>query len=247
MSATATATRPSGPAHDGGGPRTPVRSRRRRLIRAGIVLVALVLAAAGVWLAYFSPVLSTRQVIVHGVHTLSADQVIAAADVSLGRPMLRENLDSVARRTAALRPLESVSVKRRWPNTITINVVERRPLLAVRQPGGYLLVDRHGVAFRPATTAPHGVVIVDVNPDNVDLLTEVGTVASSFSKSFAKQVQSIKATGPDDITVILDSGVNVFWGHSADSALKAKIAAALLKQHPKTSINVSSPHNPTTR
>ena len=37
------------------------------------------------------------------------------------------------------------------------------------------------------------------------------------------------------------------WGESSQSKLKADIVMVLLKKHPKTTIDVSSPHNPTTR
>jgi cell division protein FtsQ len=39
----------------------------------------------------------------------------------------------------------------------------------------------------------------------------------------------------------------VAWGDSGDSELKAQVMAALIKRKPKSSIDVSSPHNPAVR
>jgi cell division protein FtsQ len=51
----------------------------------------------------------------------------------------------------------------------------------------------------------------------------------------------------DSITLVLESGKTVTWGSSADSELKAQVVMALLNKKPKSSIDVSSPHNPAVR
>ena len=115
---------------------------------------------------------------VRGLHEiLSAEQVRAAAVVPLGRPMTRQDLDAIAARAASLPGVQSASVVRDWPNTIEITVVERTPLLAVRQPDGYLIVDKFGVGYQLKPFVPDGVSVVDANPDDRPLLTELGAVA----------------------------------------------------------------------
>jgi cell division protein FtsQ len=60
-------------------------------------------------------------------------------------------------------------------------------------------------------------------------------------------VDRMTASNRDSIALVLDSGHTVSWGNSSDSELKAQIVIALLKREPKSSINVSSPHNPAVR
>lgn len=242
-----TATRPVEPPESDLEPAPPTSSRRRGLIRLAVVLLVLGLIAGGLWLAFFSATLSARQVAVRGERELTADQVRAAAAVELGRPMLRQDVKDIATRTVTLPAVESASVTRSWPNTITITVVERRPLLAVRQPYGFLLVDKSGVGFRTSPSVPNGVSLVDANPDNRPLLTDLGAVAKALPDKVSSRVTTMRATSPDDITLVLKSGVTVRWGNSSESKLKADIVTVLVKKHPRTSIDVSSPHNPTTR
>ena len=246
MSSTATATRPVEPPGSGFEPTPPTSARRRGLIRLVVALLVLGLVAGGIWLAFFSAALSARQVAVRGERELTADQVRAAAAVELGRPMLRQDVKDIATRTVTLPAVESASVTRSWPNTITVTVVERRPLLAVRQPYGFLLVDKSGVGFRTSPSVPGGVSVVDANPDNRPLLTDIGAVARALPGKLSSRVTTIRATTTDDISLVLKSGVTVRWGNSSESKLKADIVTVLIKKHPRT-IDVSSPHNPTTR
>ena len=180
MSSTATATRPVEPPPPDAEPAPPIRPRRRGLIRLAVVLLVMALIAGVVWLGYFSAALSARAVTVRGLHELSAEQVRAAAVVPLGRPMMRQDVHAIAVRAASLPGVQSASVARDWPNTIEITVVERRPLLALRQPDGYLIVDKFGVGYQLKPFVPDGVSVVDANPDDRPLLTDLGTVASAL-------------------------------------------------------------------
>ncbi len=247
MSSPATTTRPVEPPAPDPDPATSIGSRRRGLVRLAVVLLVMALIAGVVWLGFFSAALSARAVTVRGLHELSAEQVRAAAVVPLGRPMLRQDLDAIAARAASLPAVQSASVARDWPNTITITVVERRPLLAVRQPDGFLLVDKFGVGYQLKPFVPDGVSVVDANPDDRPLLTDLGTVASALPHKLSVRLTTIRATSRNDIDLVLKSGLTVHWGESSQSKLKADIVVVLLKQHPKTTIDVSSPHNPTTR
>jgi len=247
MSSTATATRPAGPPPPATDPTPPNGSRRRGLIRLAIVLLVMLLIAGVVWLGFFSAALSAREVTVRGLHDLSADEVRAAAVVPLGRPMLRQDIDAIAARAATVPAVRSASVARDFPNTIAITVVERRPMLAVRQPGGYLLVDKFGVGYQLRSAVPDGVSVVDANPDDRLLLADLGIVASTLPAKLASRVVTIRASGRDDINLVLKSGLTVRWGDSSQSELKADLVTVLLKKRPKNAIDVSSPHNPATR
>jgi cell division protein FtsQ len=211
------------------------------------VFLAMALITGVLWLGFFSAALSAREVTVRGLHDLSADEVRAAAVVPLGRPMLRQDIDAIAARAASVPAVQSASVVRDFPNTIAITVVERRPLLAVRQPGGYLLVDKFGVGYQLKSDVPDGVSVVDANPDDRLLLADLGTVASALPAKLTARLITIRASGRDDINLVLKSGLTVHWGDSSQSELKADIVAVLLKKRPNNAIDVSSPHNPTTR
>jgi cell division protein FtsQ len=143
--------------------------------------------------------------------------------------------------------IEAATVTRSWPSTITVTVVERRPVLAVLHPDGYVIVDKHGVAYRTQPTLPPKVVLADINTQDRPLLSEVAVVASALPDKLHGKVRLITADNRDSIALVLSSRRIVTWGSSADSELKAQVLTALLKRQPKTSIDVSSPHNPAVR
>jgi cell division protein FtsQ len=226
------------------GPRT--RGLRRPAGLAGaLVLVLAVLAGAG-WLVGFSPVLAVERVEVTGARRLAASYLREAAAVPLGVPLARQDLTLIARRVSSLPQIESTEVSRRWPNTIRIAVEERRPVLGVRQPEAFVLIDSHGVAFESQPSLPSGVLLADVDPSNVAVLVEVGAIATAMPAALRGRVERLMATSRSAVTVVLSDGVRVNWGTAADSALKADIVLALLKREPST-IDVSSPHNPAIR
>ena len=241
---TATVNRPAGTQPPE--PTTRADRRRRRRLLVALVIALALLGASG-WLVYGSSTFSTDMVTVHGGRQVSDGQVGEVAQVPLGLPLARQDVDAIARRSTTLPAVRSATVERRWPHTVVITVVERQPLLAVRQPGGYFIVDKEGVAYQSSPTLPRGAVIADVNPDAVDVLTQVGAVAAGMPDQFRGKVSSIGAMNANGIEVKLVSGLVVRWGTSADSPLKSQIVLALLKQKPKVSIDVTSPHNPAIR
>lgn len=210
---------------------------------AGTVVVALVAA----WTVFFSPAFAAEGVTVSGTQDVTPGQVQEAAGVPIGRPLLRVDLQQVARQAAGLPQVASVEVTRDWPRTVHVAVVERRPLLAVAQPDGYLMVDRTGVAFETRPVVPDDVVNADVNPDNQPLLTEVGTAVEALPPALRDQVRRVTASSADHLVMTLDSGLVVTWGNAEESPLKAEVVAALLEREPRVSIDVSSPHNPAVR
>ncbi len=223
------------------------RSRRRKALAFIVIILVLALLAGSLWSMYFSTVLLTKRVKVVGTDELTPAQVSFAAQVPLGVPLVRQDLDAIGERTTTLRAIEAATVTRDWPSTITVAVVERRPVLAVGQPEGYVLVDKFGVAYQTQQVLPPEVLLAVVNPGDVPLLSEMATVAAALPNKLRRTVDRMTASNRDSITLVLESGRTVTWGSSMDSELKGQVATALLKQKPKSSIDVSSAHNPAIR
>jgi cell division protein FtsQ len=223
------------------------RERRlRRMKRALIAALAIALVVTAGWLIGFSTVLATHTVAVSGTKLLGTDRVKGVAAVPIGLPLARQDTTAIARRVATLTQVASVSVDRRWPHTLSIQVVERQPVVAVRTGEGYLLVDRTGVAFEIVSALPRGVVTVGIDSTDAALLAQAGTIVTEMPAGLREQVAAITAKTPDSFRVTLDSGLTVVWGSADQSALKGQVALLLLKKKPKA-IDVSAPHSPAVR
>jgi len=223
------------------------RSWQRRALAVSAILVVLALVGGSIWVVYFSTAFVTKRVNVVGTRHLTPTQLSSAVQVPLGVPLARQDLDEIARRVMSLPAVETATATRNWPNTITVTVVERRPVFAVPQPDGYLVVDKFGVAYQTQSTRPPNVVLAEVSLTDVPLIREVATVAAALPATMRGKVARITAAGHDNIVLNLKAGPKVSWGDSGDSELKAQVMAALIKRKPKSSIDVSSPHNPAVR
>lgn len=106
----------------------PGGGRRRVWALAGAVL-ALVLFVG--WLAWGTSLWGVREVRVTGTEILPAAEVREAAAVAEQTPLLRVRPDEVAARVGALAPVATVRVRRAWPDTVVIEVVERTAVAAV--------------------------------------------------------------------------------------------------------------------
>lgn len=211
------------------------------------LLVLLVLLAAGVWVVWFSTLLAVDRVQVRGTDHLEVSEVLEAAAVPSGRPLVRVDLDAATRRVEALAAVREARVERSWPGTVLVTVVERESV-AVAQIGDRVAgIDREGVVFRTYRKAPADLPRVRVVGDvDRDALAEAALVVSSLPDDLAAEVRRIDVETIDKISLLLKGRRTVVWGSGEDSALKADVLAALVKAQQARTYDVSVPGSPVT-
>jgi cell division protein FtsQ len=209
-------------------------------------LVSVIVVGLGL-LLYFTPVMSARDIVVTGLGAVSQDEVLNAAHVESGTPLLQVNTDAVAERIAGIRRVATARVQRQYPSTLRITVVERVPVVVKDYPDGPHLFDRDGVDFAVAPP-PAGVPYLDVdNPGPTDPPTKAALeVMTSLRPEVATQVARISAPSVAAITLTLIDGREVVWGTTDRTEEKAIKLAALLTQ-PGRTYDVSSPDLPTVK
>jgi cell division protein FtsQ len=241
-------------------PGAPVPGRRRRprsrWRAAFLALAGLVIVAGTCWALFGNRVLVVRSVTVTGTHLLTSAQVIAAADVPLGQPLLRVDAGAVTRRIEAIPQVASAAVTKDWPDRLVIAVTERVPVMAVRMAGGgYDLVDQTGVIVRWARTLPAGLPLLKTTLPGAALhgSAEVATAAdvlAELSPWLARQVTALQAApvaeGTEQVTLDLRGGKTVQWGSPGDAAQKNRELAILLPRSAHQ-VDVSTPGTVVTR
>ena len=111
-------------------------------------LLAVVLLVAGAYVVWFSPLLATEQV-AHGHRRPRAGPGPEAAQVPIGEPLARLDLDAVRGRVASLPEVKSVRVTRAWPMVWSIAVIERVAVAVVPRAGGFRGLAPDGVPSAP--------------------------------------------------------------------------------------------------
>lgn len=212
-----------------------------------VCLTLLVVVGLGVWTLWFSTLLGVDEVEVTGTDHLGPAEVVAAAEIEEGSPLLRLDTNAVVHRVEALAPVRSASVSRALDGTVTIQVVERETV-AVASIGGRLSgLDRDGVAFRRFATKPRDVPEVKLVGDvDAEALAEAAQVIGSLTGRLAQRVRWVEVESLDHITLVTKGGRTVLWGSGDDSRQKAKVLAALLKASKDEHLDVSVPGQPVT-
>ena len=122
-----------------------------------MLLVTVLLVVVGVGLAlvlYFTPAMSARSIVVVGTGVVTREEVLDAAQVRPGTPLLQINTNQVADRVAAIRRVASARVQRQYPSALRITIVERVPVAVKDFPDGPHLFDRDGVDFATGPPPP---------------------------------------------------------------------------------------------
>ncbi|OBJ52195.1 cell division protein FtsQ/DivIB [Mycobacterium sp. 1423905.2] len=224
---------------------------RRGVVRGlRMLLGSILLAILGVALAlilYFTPAMSARNIVVTGIGTVSREEVLDAARVRPGTPLLQINTDQVADRVATIRRVASARVQRQYPSALRITVVERVPVVVKDFPDGPHLFDRDGVDFA-TDPPPPALPYIDVdNPGPTDPATLAALqVLAALPPEVSGQVGRIAAPSVSSITLTLSDGRLVIWGTTDRAKEKAEKLAALLTQ-PGRTYDVSSPDLPTVK
>lgn len=110
------------------------RTYRRHLIRIGIVAVLLLALIGGGLVLYASDTFSIEEVKVSGVEHLTATEMSALAAVPADTTLLRVDTGAIRDRLLQDAWVESVDVKRIFPNTLELAVTERTITAVVEVP-----------------------------------------------------------------------------------------------------------------
>lgn len=209
------------------------------------------MAAGLVWVVGYSNVLSVRQVEVIGLRHAEESEVRAAAQIPMGRPLIRVDTDGAVERVEQIDRVEAVEVKRSWPRTVRIEVTERVAVGYLSSGSGYVVFDRHGVAFLDLEREPSGhVEVVYAGPaeERPEVLTEVASVISVISDDAPDlwdEVETMEVASRDAIDLLLADGTRVRWGSAERSADKLYVLT-VLRQQSASVYDVTAPDLPTT-
>ncbi|WP_434588600.1 cell division protein FtsQ/DivIB [Streptomyces sp. A5-4] len=220
-----------------------------------LVVAALLLAGGGVWALYGSTWLRIERVKSSGTQVLTPDEVLAAAAVPIGAPLISVDSDAIEDRLRRKLPrIDSVDVVRSWPHAVGLKVTERKAVLLVRQGAQFVEVDDESVRFATVPKAPKGVPLLELTPDQSPSLRRFGAdrlmreavrVQGEIPESVARDVRSFKVRSYDAISLELSRGRTVDWGSSEQGEAKARTLGALMKAAPKaTHFDVSAPTAP---
>ncbi|MTE18640.1 FtsQ-type POTRA domain-containing protein [Streptomyces sp. TRM43335] len=244
---------PAAPRPRPGGPGRPhLRARRLPLVLA--LAPALLLGGFALWVLYGSAWLRVEEVTAEGERVLTEREVLRAAEVPVGEPLVSVDPEAVERRLLdGLSRIDSVDVTRSWPHGVEVAVTERKPVAVMVQnaPNGeggsdedgarertYVEVDDEGVRFGTVAERPDGVPVLALELDDSPsrhrfgeerMREEAVKVAAALSDAVRRDTRAIRVRSHDSITLEMAGGRTVVWGSSEKSAAKARSLSLLMK------------------
>ena len=137
----------------GQAPTPPVARRRTSWKRRIIAVAALTVQVALLVLVLTLPAFQVRQVTVVGARLVTTSAVVAAAEVP-EESIFTINGAAIQGRVLALPWVESAVVTTQLPATVSIDIVERAPVLRIRRDGADTLVAANGATLPGIDATP---------------------------------------------------------------------------------------------
>ncbi|HEY1991074.1 MAG TPA: cell division protein FtsQ/DivIB [Gammaproteobacteria bacterium] len=211
-------------------PDEPVKFWRKRIFALGVAGALVLVIGAGLlaWLArplLVGPKLTTLTLSGHLVHVDPA-AVQRAVIPELGSGFFTTRVDRISGAVAALPWVASVSVRREWPHTLHIDLVEEVPVARWNGDG---LLDAQGQVFvHNADQAYASLPALSGRDDSAqDVLAQYDTLAGLLQpRGIAIVALSVDARGA--ATVELDDGIEVRLGREEAEQRLARFSAVAL-------------------
>ena len=221
--------------------RRPLPTLRRYLPSPRSLLVGIALAAlavGGYVAARETSIFSVREVQVVGGSPQLQDEARKALRPELGRSLVSVRGDELERRLVTVAGVLSVRFDRRFPHTLRVVVTPERPVLLLRRGKDAFVVSARGrvlsaVRDPSAVALPRVWVPKDTTVEvNAMLAAKSGGIAAGalaplVGSSFPAAVRAVRSKAAE-LTLVLDSGVELRLGDNGDLRLKLAVARQLL-------------------
>ncbi len=206
-------------------------ARKKRKILALTALVAVL--ALGIYLLLDNAVFIARDVAVEGNTAIDADSIIRAARLPLGKPMRTVSEEAAREALESGGKVELVSLEKRYPDKIVINVRERACEAVASYAGIILSMERDGTVIErldalPQTDAVYvsGLGITAYRPGEVvsapasQLEAMVSALSALYDNAATAYVSELNVSNPNDIYLYSRTGMRVTLGDDTDMGSK---------------------------
>ena len=129
--------------------------------------------------------LQLQKIEVHGRSHTPKDVLLAAAELSLGDPMLGISLPDLHSRLSAIGWIEQVAVERQMPATIRIVLTERIPMALLQTVNGHRVIDSSGTIIAGADPAAFGHLTVVAGRQAADHAAPILDILKTEPELFA--------------------------------------------------------------
>lgn len=210
--------------------REVARHEGRKRLKLLIALSAITLVSIGALVALQSTWLDIDEVIVVGGDRTPADQVRSASGIVVGTPLVDLDMVASADAVEALPWVATAVVSRSWGGTVTAEITERTPAVALPQAsGGFMLIDSGGRQLGAVDERPEWAHVINGLVANgvagQPAPTEIHGVIRLLGLLSSDQMASITSVTVDNGSLVLDLAQGGIVDLGNDSGLADKLVS----------------------
>jgi len=175
--------------------------------------LVVALLASAIYFAFNTPQLRVAEAQVVGNQMLTPAEINSALDISGQPTFLLIPADLEKRLRLQLPELAAAKVDIKLPNTVSVQVVERRPVIRWEQGDGYTWVAEDGIAFRPHGDMPGLISVVALSAPPIEgiVSSDSLTPAPFLSPELVKAIKDLAAHVPPGVQVLYDANFGLGW------------------------------------
>jgi cell division protein FtsQ len=215
-----------------------LRGRSVRVLRRRFIVVAILTAIlAGIYVFWFrdSSLVAVKSVHIEGTGDRPIEKRIDSALAQAGRGMTTLHVDHAAlsKAVAPFPQVESVSADPKFPSSLTIKVVERRPAALIGEGSSAVAVAGDGTVLRgsPASHLHLPLLPLSAPPKGPQLGGPVlaqAEVLGAAPRPLRSEIDHSFNSQNGGVGVTLTGGVQLLFGDAANAVEKWRAAVAVL-------------------
>lgn len=185
---------------------------RPRIGGRAVSFILLLLLGAAISLAFIRPEFRAAQAQVIGSQMLTPDEINAVINVA-GQPIFLLIPSDLETRLRLNYPeLASVRVSVSLPNLVSVQLVERKPLIRWEQGGGYTWIAEDGVAFRPRGEIAELISVVAVSaPPAIGSGIDPLSPTPFISTEMVQALKGLASHVPPGAVILYDPAFGFGW------------------------------------
>lgn len=190
----------------------------------------------------FSGRYSVNKITVLGQTNLTKDKILELAKIDMNKNIYIMNTKNIEKNLTANNYIQSATVRRKFPQEITISIVERIPVASIPVTSGYVIIDENATAIsivqdEKSVKKP---IISGISISNIKLKDTIPVKDKDALENILKIIHLISSLdlldnisyidlkNYDDISMTTNTGILVRFGNTNDMQYKVKVLNKIL-------------------
>lgn len=213
------------------------KARKRRKITPFLIVVSLFILAAAVYLC-LTMLFNVDRIIIEGNTLYEERELIETSGIEKGENLFEVDTAYAENKLySVFNYVETVEVKRSFPNAVTITITEAEPFSVIEEADGYTLVSAGGkVLERGLEEVPYGLLSVrglstiTSTEDDVKRMDLMQSIINSMKKLEMEGYNFLDLSDTLEIVMIYDDRVRVNLGNELQLEYKLQFADKVITE-----------------